>query len=59
MNGKTWLLEEPSIEEILEDPIVRLLMRQDGVSEDRLRDAISGRGRCGVTPPDEPHADVA
>lgn len=40
MSGKTWLSSEPKIEEILEDPIVRLLMRRDGVSEDSLREAI-------------------
>lgn len=35
--SKTWLLDEPSIEEILKDPIIQLLMRRDGVSEDDLR----------------------
>lgn len=40
MNGKSWLLNEPSIEDILRDPIIRLLMRRDGVSEDALRDAL-------------------
>lgn len=35
--SKTWLLDEPSIEEILKDPIIQVLMRRDGVSEDDLR----------------------
>ena len=44
MTAKPWLRDEPSIDEILEDPIVRLLMDRDGVSDDELR-ALSRRCR--------------
>lgn len=31
------LSDEPTLDQILSDPIVRLLMQRDGVSEDGLR----------------------
>ncbi len=40
LDGKTWLSDEPSIEEILGDPIVRLLMRRDGVTVDELCESL-------------------
>ena len=42
MTAKTWLRDEPSIDDMLEDPIVRLLMQRDGVSDAELR-ALSRR----------------
>ncbi|MEX0923772.1 MAG: hypothetical protein WD489_07740 [Rhodovibrionaceae bacterium] len=41
MDGKNWLRNEPSIDDILQDPIVRLLMRRDGVSEQSLRQTLT------------------
>ena len=37
MPTKTWILDEPSIEEVLADPIIQLLMRRDGVDRQELR----------------------
>ena len=40
VNRKAWLYGEPSIDEMLSDPIVRLVMRRDDVSEADIRRAI-------------------
>ena len=42
LTAKIWLRDEPSIDEMLDDPIVRLLMQRDGVSDEELR-ALSRR----------------
>ncbi len=40
--------EEPRLEDILADPIVRILMRRDAVGEQGLRQVIAeARGRLG------------
>lgn len=61
MSGKAWLMNEPNIEEVLGDPIVRLLMRRDGVSEDSLREAIGDAlgGAGDLDPGPEPEPKVA
>jgi len=41
LDGKNWLRNEPSIDDILQDPIVRLLMQRDGVSEQSLRQNLT------------------
>lgn len=41
--------EEPRLEDILADPIVRILMRRDAVGEQGLREVIAeARGRLGL-----------
>ena len=37
MNRKVWLYGEPAIDEMLRDPVVRLMMRRDDVSEADIR----------------------
>ena len=44
MAAKTWTLDEPTIEEILSDPIVQLLMRRDGVDRQDLRARLRAIG---------------
>lgn len=41
MNRNVWLHGEPSVEELLRDPIARILMRYDGITEDDVREAIA------------------
>lgn len=36
---KSWR-SEPSLREMLEDPIVRLVMRRDGVDKDEVRELL-------------------
>jgi hypothetical protein len=36
-NGKVWLRGEVSLEEMLEDPIVRLVMERDGLDKEAVR----------------------
>ena len=38
--SERWLYGEPSLDEILSDPIVRMLMEYDGLSEDSVRGAF-------------------
>ncbi|MDX1574860.1 MAG: hypothetical protein R3285_01625 [Kiloniellales bacterium] len=35
--SERWLSGEPSLDDMLKDPIVRLLMKHDGLSEDTVR----------------------
>ena len=35
--SERWLSGEPSLDDMLKDPIVRLLMKRDGLSEDTVR----------------------
>lgn len=46
-NPDTWLEGEPGLGEILVDPIVRLVMRRDGLDPRQVRDAIE-RGRMAL-----------
>ena len=41
MNREIWLYGEPAIDEMLKDPIVRLVMRRDGIGEADVRAAIA------------------
>lgn len=40
MNRKLWLYGEPAIDEMLLDPVIRLMMRCDDVSEADIRRTI-------------------
>ncbi len=35
--SERWLSGEPALDDMLEDPIVRMLMEHDGLSEDSVR----------------------
>ena len=35
--SERWLSGEPNLDDMLKDPIVRLLMKRDGLSEDMVR----------------------
>ncbi len=35
--SERWLSGEPSLDDMLKDPIVRLVMKRDGLSEDAVR----------------------
>ena len=39
-SSDTELLGEPTLEEILAEPIIRLIMKRDGVNETEMRGAI-------------------
>ena len=38
--SERWLYGEPSLDEMLTDPIVRALMKYDGLNEDAVRGAF-------------------
>jgi hypothetical protein len=40
-NRDEWLCGEPAIDDMLDDPIVRLVMRRDGITERDVRAAIA------------------
>jgi hypothetical protein len=48
-NGRYSHNEEPSLDEILAEPIVRLLMARDGVDEAEIRRLVQEL-KCGVAP---------
>ncbi len=39
-NGKVWLQGEVSLDEMLEDPIVRLVMARDGLEKEAVQSAF-------------------
>jgi len=46
-----WIAGEPSVEELLRDPVMRALLRRDGLSAQDLMGAIArGRGRLAAAP---------
>ena len=45
-----WIHGEPSLDEVLNDPVIRALMRRDGVEVESLRVLIRGLRRS-VAPP--------
>lgn len=40
-SNERWISGEPSLDEMLADPIVRILMAYDGLSEESVRDAFA------------------
>jgi hypothetical protein len=45
LTGKTWFTDEPKLSEMLEDPIVKLVMERDGVSEVTVRAVVQAAAR--------------
>lgn len=41
---RRWLKGEPTLSEVLDDPVIRLVMRRDRVDPDRLREFLRGLG---------------
>jgi len=39
-SDERWIRDEPSLEEMLADPIVRILMERDGLSDQSVRAAF-------------------
>lgn len=46
-----WEGGEPSLEDLLAEPIIRLLMRRDRVSPDEIRRLLGGRKRRAASGP--------
>ena len=55
----TWFPGEPSLDEILADPMVLALMRSDGVSPSALRLLVSGFHRSRSSETDDPTVETA
>ena len=56
-NGKVWLRGEVSLDEMLEDPIVRLLMERDGLDKEAVQSAfLAASARIASEP--ESHVDT-
>ena len=45
-----WIHGEPSLDEVLNDPVIRALMRRDGVEVETLRVLIRGVRRLAAPP---------
>ena len=41
MNRNVWMYGEPTLDDVLDDPVVHLLMRRDGIGEAEVRAAIA------------------
>ena len=41
---RRWLTGEPTLREVLDDPVIRLVMRRDRVDPDRLHEFLRGVG---------------
>lgn len=54
-----WAGQEPALDELMADPIVGLLMRQDGVDETALRRTLAEAGAALLDESDAFAADMA
>lgn len=45
VSGSPGCYPEPTVEELLSDPLIRVVMQADGVDEDQLRELLDGLGR--------------
>jgi len=56
-----WIVGEPSLQDVLGDPVVHAVLRRDGLStQDLMRAIAHGRGRLSRTrPASSSHAPIA